>query len=110
MAQKTVLVDDLDGGEAAETVTFALDGSSYEIDLNEHNATRLRGELSTWIGHARLMNEAKRAVRAVAAGGRRPAGKNENAAIRAWAREQGRSVSERGRIPSDIVEAYHAAH
>ena len=55
MAQKVqvLLVDDLDGGEARETVSFALDGVTYEIDLSEANASKMRDQLAKWIGHAR---------------------------------------------------------
>ena len=55
MAQRiqVILEDDIDGGAAAETVTFALDGVTYEIDLSEDNARKLRDDLATWVGHAR---------------------------------------------------------
>lgn len=108
MAQKTILIDDLDGGPASATVTFALDGTTYEIDLSDDNAAKLRDDLGSWIGHARLGTaNARRTPRPA---GRRPAAKSDNAAIRLWARENGRSVSDRGRIPAEIIDAYHAAN
>jgi Lsr2 len=110
VAQKTVvtLVDDLDGGEADETVSFGLDGSTYEIDLSSANAGKLRDALATYVGSAR------RSSRASGAGGGRGRSarrsSNNSAAIRAWAREQGLNVNERGRIPGDIVTQYDKAH
>lgn len=105
MARKTVieLVDDINGGQADETVTFGLDGVTYEIDLSEENATRLRADFDAWVGHARR------------AGGRRQRGSRsssgssaEIAAIRQWARENGYEVSDRGRISARVREAYAA--
>lgn len=107
MAQRVVLVDDLGDGDAAETITFALDGVSYEIDLSEGNAAQLRDDLATWIGHARSVSGAS-ARRT----GRRGAAKSsiDNTAVREWARAQGHNVSDRGRIPAHIIEAYQAAN
>lgn len=107
MAQKVqvVLVDDIDGGPADETVSFALDGNFYEIDVSNGNARRLRDALSSYIGHAR---KAPRQGRR--SGTRRPAGRGRNAEIRSWAKSQGISVNERGRIPGDIVRRYDATH
>lgn len=103
MAQKVniVLVDDIDGAEAAETVNFGLDGRDYEIDLSAANAEKLREALALYVGHARR------------AGGRR--GRNRTGGpspsdIRAWARENGFSVPDRGRVSSEVREAYLAAH
>ncbi|MGA4668911.1 histone-like nucleoid-structuring protein Lsr2 [Propionibacteriaceae bacterium Y1923] len=102
-----MLEDDLDGGDAAETVSFALDGVSYEIDLNEANATKLRDSLALWIGNARRTGGRARAgVGSRAGRGRR----SQGADIRAWAQSQGIKVSERGRVSKEIVEAYEAAH
>jgi hypothetical protein len=111
VAQKTVvtLVDDLDGGEADETVSFGLDGTTYEIDLSSANAGRLRDALATYVGSAR-----RGSGRASGGGGGRGRAarrsSNNSAAIRAWAREQGLNVNERGRIPGDIVTQYDKAH
>jgi Lsr2 len=109
MAQKVqvVLVDDVDGGTADETVTFALDGVSYEIDLTKKNAARLRDELSPWVGAARKVT----GPRGRRAGGRRSGrGGSEPAAIRSWAKGQGIAVSERGRISAELLAQYEAAH
>lgn len=114
MAQKVqvLLLDDVDGNEAAETVTFGLDGVDYEIDLTTDNAAALRDALATWIGHARKSAGSRAAARPAAAP-RRAAGRTSasNAGeLRAWARENGYQVSERGRISEQIREAYAAAH
>lgn len=109
MAQRTVLIDDIDGGEASETLVFGLDGSSYEIDLNDENAAQLREDLADWIAHARQHSGARGRR-----GGRRAAAAKvvtaDNASIRSWAKSSGLAVSDRGRIPAEIIEAYNAAH
>lgn len=106
MARKTqvILTDDIDGSEATGTVSFALDGVAYEIDLNEDNAQRMRDQLGEWAGKARRVG-GRRISGTRASGSSSDAGK-----IRAWANENGYEVSERGRIPTEIREAYHAAH
>ena len=103
MAQKVniVLVDDIDGSDAEETVTFALDGREYEIDLSKKHAARLRDALAPYVGHARRANGRRSRSRA---GGPSPAD------IRAWARENGFSVPDRGRVSSNVRDAYLAAH
>ena len=112
MAQKVqvVLVDDLDGGTAEETVSFALDGVSYEIDLSSANAGQLREALASWIGHARRVGGRTRTARrgsgSAAGSGRTP--NSESSAIREWARENGYTVNERGRIPAEVKAAYDA--
>ncbi|AGM10083.1 hypothetical protein ED92_09385 [Amycolatopsis sp. MJM2582] len=114
MAQKVLvsLVDDLDGTEAEETVEFGLDGVSYQIDLSAENAEELRDALAQYVEHARRAGGRKRtAIRPVAGvkAAARPAtvDREQNQAIRAWARKNGFQVSDRGRIPSEVVEAYH---
>ncbi|WP_369054966.1 histone-like nucleoid-structuring protein Lsr2 [Kineococcus terrestris] len=129
MAQKVqvLLVDDIDGGEAAETVSFALDGVNYEIDLSDEHASALRDAFAPWVGHARRVG--------ARTGGRRGSGSSSSSsstssssssssraskssdgpsrdtgAVRAWAKENGYTVSERGRISSEVLEAYDAAH
>lgn len=112
MAQKVniVLVDDLDGSEAAETVSFALDGTSYEIDLNEGNAAALREALSGYVGHARKVSGGgSRRSGSRRSGGSGNASSNTRA-VREWAKENGYDVSERGRISADVQQAYDAAH
>ena len=105
----TELTDDIDGGDAVETVSFALDGTAYEIDLNAENAAELRDTIGRFIGHARRGSRApgRRAV----AGRRTAASAGQNVSeIRTWAKGNGYAVSERGRISSEVLTAYEAAH
>ena len=116
MTQKivTTLVDDLDGTEAHETVEFGLARATYEIDLSENHARELRDALGDYIAHARRLSGrrgGRHSTRASTAGSR-PAGtttadREQNRAIREWARRQGMTVSERGRIPAQVIEAYN---
>ncbi|MFI5797343.1 Lsr2 family protein [Streptomyces sp. NPDC051677] len=110
MAQKVqvLLVDDLDGGEADETVTFALDGKTFEIDLTTTNADKLRGLLEPYVKGGRRTGGR-------ASGGRGKAraasgGSQDTAQIRAWAKENGYEVNDRGRVPASIREAYEKAN
>ncbi|MDQ6524727.1 Lsr2 family protein [Nocardioides sp. LHD-245] len=111
MAQKVniVLVDDIDGSEATQTISFGLDGAHYEIDLHDKNAAALRDALAPYVGHARKAGRgggaAKRGRAAAAPSGGVPAKE-----VREWARGNGFTVPERGRIPSDVREAYDNAH
>ena len=110
MAQKVqvILVDDIEGGEAEETVSFGLDGVAYEIDLSGKNANSLRDALSPYVEVARRVGGRSSGR---ARGGRSSRGNAARTAhIRAWAKEQGLEVSERGRIPSSIIERYEQAH
>jgi hypothetical protein len=107
MAQQVhvLLVDDLDGGVAEETVSFAIDGRAYEIDLSSKNADELRKTLSPYRDSARKARTTARKTST------RPAGNRERSAeIRAWAKSVGIPVNDRGRIPADVVEKYDAAH
>jgi hypothetical protein len=111
MAQKVniVLVDDLDGSEATESVSFGLDGTSYEIDLNDTNAAQLRDALAPYVGHARKVASAARR------NGRRSSAAAANDGpsardIRDWARENGYEVPDRGRVSAEVRSAYDAAH
>lgn len=108
MAQrlKVELVDDIDGNDADETVTFSLDGVSYEIDLSTKNAAKMRDTLAPYVGSARKVAGRRRR----GSGSGRRAGGTDTAAIREWARSSGYDVSERGRIPAEIRQAYDAAH
>ena len=110
MAQRVniVLEDDLDGSEADETVTFALDGVSYEIDLNAKNAAALRDSLAQYVGHARRSAGRRAAGRPAASG--RGSGKRDLADVREWARSNGHQVSDRGRISAEVQAAYDKAH
>jgi hypothetical protein len=113
MAQKVTvtLVDDIDGSEAEETLEFGLDGVSYQIDLSGGNAEKLRDLLADYVEHARRSGGRKRAPGRPAAGVRaaRTASvdRDQNQAIREWARKKGYKVSDRGRIPKEVTEAYH---
>ena len=111
MAQKVqvILVDDLDGGEAEESVSFSLDGVSYEIDLSSANAEALRDAIAPWVGHARRTGG--RAARGrVPARGRVAAAKADLGDVRSWARENGYQVSDRGRVSAEVMSAYDGAH
>ena len=113
MAQKVTvsLIDDLDGDKAEETVEFGLDGKNYEIDLSSSNAEKLRDALASYVAAARRPGGRRRggaAAPASAAAARRPSvDREQNQAIRDWARKRGMKVSDRGRIPADVLEAYH---
>jgi len=100
------LVDDIDGTTAVETVSFSLDGVSYEIDLTAANAKKLRNDFGTWVGHARRSGGRKSSRRAGTAGQRR----GDLSAVRQWARKNGHQVSDRGRISAGILAAYDKAH
>lgn len=110
MAQKVhiVLEDDLDGSDATQTVAFGLDGTSYEIDLNDTNAAALREALATYVGHGRKVSGGARRGRKAAASA--TAGGHTAREIRDWARSNGQKVPERGRIPADVREAFESAH
>jgi hypothetical protein len=105
MAQKVLiqLEDDLDGSEATETVTFGLDGRTYEIDLNEKNATKLRKAVQPFADKARKVTGTRSPGRSRASG-------SDAKAIREWAQSSGLDVPSRGRIPASVREAYEAAN
>ena len=109
MAQKVqvTLVDDIDGSQADETVSFSLDGVSYEIDLTAARAQELRDSLAPWLGHARRAGGRKQSGRRSRSGG--SSSSSEAGKIREWAKEHGYNVSERGRISAEIREAYEKA-
>lgn len=106
MAQQThvTLIDDIDGSPATETVRFGLDGSGYEIDLNDRNAGRLRDVLAPFTAKARKSDNRGRS-------GRRRArrGDVDASVVRAWAQENRVPVSERGRISASVLAQYQAA-
>lgn len=108
MAQKTTiqLIDDLDGSEAAETLLFALDGVSYEIDVNEKNASQLRAVFAPWVEAGRRVDG--RTQRGKPAIIRTTSGYDPKA-VRAWAASNGVDVPARGRIPAAVVEQFRAA-
>lgn len=105
MAQRVEvhLIDDIDGkSDATETVAFALDGVTYEIDLGAKNATKLRDSLAAYIAAGRRIGKASAGKRKGAAGGPSPR------EIREWAKANGYNVPDRGRIPQDVIDAYHS--
>ncbi|MBO0680774.1 Lsr2 family protein [Mycolicibacterium sp. S2-37] len=113
MAKKVTvtLVDDFDGeGTADETVEFGIDGVSYEIDLSSKNATKLRNDLKQWVEAGRRVGGRRRGGRAAGPAKSRGAiDREQSAAIREWARRNGHNVSTRGRIPAEVIDAFHAA-
>jgi nucleoid-associated protein Lsr2 len=111
------LVDDLDGSDAAGTISFGLDGRAYEIDLSDENADALRDSLASFIAAARKSGGSAAAPRSrtqkmttISGPAPRPLDREQTAAIRAWARQNGHHVSDRGRIAKTVVEAFQAAH
>ncbi len=112
MAKKVTvtLVDDFDGdGPADETVEFSIDGVSYEIDLSAKNAKKLRDDLKQWIEAGRRVGGRRRGRSGGPGRGRASIDREQSAAIREWARRSGHKVSTRGRIPAEIIDAFHAA-
>ena len=116
MAQRVnvVLVDDIDGTDATETVSFAIDGVDYEIDLSEKHAADLRDAVSLYIGHARRTGGRRKGRGRSSSGTGGSGGSGASGAsaadIRAWARENGWEVPERGRVSAEVREAYAAAN
>lgn len=118
MARRIVhqLVDDLDGTElevgSGETVLFSLDGIAYEIDLTDENAQALRDALEPYVSAGRRVSGGRGASSAGSNGGRkrRRTGQNDYGPMREWAKANGYTVSERGRVPAAVIEAYEAAH
>jgi Lsr2 len=104
------LVDDIDGNEADETLEFGIDGKNYEIDLSKENAGKLREALAQFVGSARRLSggRGRRPAAAAPVAPRRPSiDREQNQAIRDWARKRGMKVSDRGRIPAEVLDAYH---
>jgi len=99
------LIDDIDGSEATESVSFGLDGATYEIDLTKKNATALRNALSKYVDAARKVTGSRKSSAKSSA-----AGREKNNAVREWARKNGHQVSDRGRISAEIMTAYDDAH
>ncbi|SHQ89116.1 histone-like nucleoid-structuring protein Lsr2 [Mycobacteroides abscessus] len=114
MAKKVTVtfVDDVDGEAAAdESVEFGIDGVTYEIDLSSKNAEKLRKQLSTWVEYARRVNGRRRGRSSVGSGRKRPTiDRAQSAAIREWASKNGHTISSRGRIPAEVIDAFNAAN
>jgi hypothetical protein len=108
MAQKiqTLFIDDIDGGEAQGTVRFAIDGSEYEIDLSTKHDEELRAALGKYVTHARKVGGA---ARRPGARSTRKTSSIDTVAARAWARENGFDIKDRGRVPADVLTKYQAA-
>jgi Lsr2 len=108
VAQKiqVLLIDDLDGSAAEDTVRFGLDGTEYEIDLTAQHAQALRDALSRYVQAAR---RAGGGARRPARGGRRAAGAVDSTQVREWAKAQGIEVKDRGRVPAELVARFKAA-
>jgi hypothetical protein len=103
----TLLTDDLDGSEADGTVEFGLDGVNHTIDLSDKNAGKLRKALDPYLAVAARVRSTAGRIPARGATPPARANRDQNQAIREWASKNGFEVSERGRIPSTIVEAFH---
>ena len=114
MAQKVMLIDDLDGSEGAETIRYSVDGKEYEIDLSEKNAERFRSMLQEFIDKSREVEQPPVLTLTPARSGRRQSsggsGRDDIGQIRTWAEAQGMQVNARGRIKKEIIDAYDAAH
>ncbi|MFC0114071.1 histone-like nucleoid-structuring protein Lsr2 [Kibdelosporangium aridum] len=114
MAQKVTvqLVDDLDGSVAEDisTVTFGVDGVSYEIDLTEGNADKLRASLADFVGAARRIGGRVKRGTGIKGAAAPAANREQTKAIREWARKNGYELSDRGRISSTVLEAFEVAH
>lgn len=116
MAKQTVvtLIDDIDGSAATETISFGIDGANYVIDLGDKNAKKLRDAVATYVAHARRENAARSSR--PAAGGRSGGGggargdREHLQAVRAWARDEGKPVSDRGRVSKALLEEYASKH
>ena len=116
MAQKTqvILTDDLDGTEATQTVTFAFQGTSYEIDLNDEHASSIEESFAEWISNARKTaggrSTSSSSSRSSSGRASSTTKRSDLDAVRAWARDNGHEVSDRGRVSNKILEAYDATH
>jgi len=115
MAQKTqvILTDDLDGSEATQTITFAFQGTSYEIDLNDEHAASIEESFAEWISNARKTTGGRSGGAPARSSSSRSSSSPKRSdldAVRAWARENGHEISDRGRVSNKVLEAYDAAH
>jgi hypothetical protein len=104
MASRTIVLleDDVDGSKADETIEFAIDGSTYAIDLSDSNAKKLRGALDGYISKARKVSGKRSTSRRVSSG-------VDLKAVRAWAASNGIELSSRGRVPASVLEQYRSA-
>jgi hypothetical protein len=102
----TEYTDDIDGSKAEGTITFSFEGTSYEIDLSKSNGRAFEKAMAVYVGHARKV----RSARVKTSGRAKSNGKHELSTVRQWATENGYSVAPRGRVASEVLEAYDAAH
>ncbi|HXB47749.1 MAG TPA: Lsr2 family protein [Streptosporangiaceae bacterium] len=102
---QVVVSDDLDGSDGAETVSFGFDGVSYEIDLGEKNRAKFEKAFEPYLQAGRRISRSRRP-----ASSRQTGPRNDRAEVRAWAKENGLNVSERGRISAEVMQQYEAAH
>src|SRR4051794_5493659 len=112
MARHFVLVDDLDGSEGAETITYTINGQDYEIDLSEDNAEKFHDTLEPYIQNSREVRRQAETARRNKGDGRRrgSSGRDDIPQIRQWAEANGYEVSARGRIKKEVLDAYDEAH
>src|SRR4051794_24076820 len=112
MARHFVLVDDLDGTEGAETITYSVNGQDYEIDLSEESAQRFYDAFGSYIENSRRVDRQTPARRSKGDGRRRSGGSGRDniSQIRQWAEANGYEVSARGRIKKEVIDAYDEAH
>jgi hypothetical protein len=106
---KVHLIDDLDGSEASDTLSFSLDGRQYQLDLSDKNANRLRDTLAPFVASARRSGGQGRSGGGPNASQRPPTDRERTTAIREWARQHGHKVADRGRIPASVIDAYDKA-
>ena len=104
----TVITDDIDGSKGAQTVTFALEGTEYTVDLGSKNLKKLRDALAPYIAAGDRVARTRRSAKRSSAS--RSKTTSSSSEIRAWARDNGMDVPSRGRIPQAVVEAWNAAN
>ncbi len=112
MAQRVLVLleDDIDNSEATQTVEFGVDGVHHEIDLNDHHAQQLRETFATWVTAARKLSTTRPARNSTSRGAATPIDPEQSITMRAWARSAGYAISDRGRIPQTVQDAYQQAH
>jgi hypothetical protein len=103
MAQKVVLVDDIDGVSQAQTVSFSYEGRNFEIDLSSKNRAAMLKAIKPYADAARQVGSRRR-------GNSKSSSKNDPKTIRAWALQAGYALNARGRVPADVIDAYRKAH
>jgi Lsr2 len=113
MAQKVIteFIDDIDGSPAERTFTFAVDGTNYEIDLSAENIAEFESAIGGFLESARKVKASgngRRLRSAGASGGQQS--REQTRAVRQWARQHGHNISNRGRIPTSIQQAFDQAH